>query len=219
MPTFPGFDTSGYPGDAAMQTWKASSPYIFVAYYIQSPCHHNAGWMGKRATLTALGWNLLPVYVGQLVVGSSGCTNNVLTAAQGQIDGQDAATKLTGDGFAAGSFVYLDIERCDVLPDGMKDYAGAWVQNVVNAGFAAGVYCHKHNAPDLQAAIGNARYWIAGGVTAQFNVTTSNPSDSGIAFADLWQRPEPISRTFGGVTILVDEDVSSFADPGGPIPT
>ncbi len=210
-----------------MTKWKASSPYEFVAYYIASPCHRNAGWMGKRATLAAMGWRLLPVYVGQQVVGSSNCTHNVLTAAQGKIDAQDAAAKLTADGFAAGCYVYLDIERCDVFPAGMKDYVGSWIDCIVQAGFGPAVYCHRHNAPDVQSAVkpslpagaAPARFWIVGGVTSKFNLQTAKPADSGIAFADLWQRPEPVSRTFGGVQILIDEDISSIADPGGPIPT
>ena len=64
----------------------ASSPYVFAAYYLKSPCHRDGGWMGKRAALAGMGWNLLPVYVGQLVAGSSKCVKNVVTAAQGEID-------------------------------------------------------------------------------------------------------------------------------------
>jgi hypothetical protein len=220
MPSFPGFDTSGYPGDATMSKWKASSPYSFAAYYIKAPCHHNAGWMGKRATLAGMGWNLLPVYVGQQVVGASGCSNNVLTAAQGQIDAADAAGKLTGDGFDAGSYVFLDIERCEIFPAAMGDYLTAWVVNLVAAGFNPGVYCHKHNAADVRAKVPDGtRFWIVGGVTADFNIATSKPADSGIAFADLWQCPQSVSRTFGGETILIDEDVSLLADPSAGMPT
>jgi hypothetical protein len=62
----PGFDTSIYPGDASMSAWlKPGSPYEWVGYYLQAPCHRDPSWMGKRATLTSMGWGLAVLYVGQ----------------------------------------------------------------------------------------------------------------------------------------------------------
>ena len=64
--THPGFDTSLYPGDGAMVAWrKPSSPYEWAGYYLQAPCHRDPSWMGKRATLTSMGWGLAVLYVGQ----------------------------------------------------------------------------------------------------------------------------------------------------------
>ena len=64
--THPGFDTSIYPGDATMSAWvKPGSPYEWVGYYLQAPCHRDPSWMGKRATLKAMGWGLAVLYVGQ----------------------------------------------------------------------------------------------------------------------------------------------------------
>jgi len=61
-----GFDTSIYPGDATMSAWRyPSSPYEWVGYYLEAPCHRDPSWMGKRATLTALGWGLAVLFVGQ----------------------------------------------------------------------------------------------------------------------------------------------------------
>lgn len=62
----PGFDTSIYPGDAAMSAWlKPGSPYEWVGYYLQAPCHRDPSWMGKRVTLTSMGWGLAVLFVGQ----------------------------------------------------------------------------------------------------------------------------------------------------------
>jgi hypothetical protein len=62
----PGFDTSIYPGDATMTAWRyPASPYEWVGYYLQAPCHRDPTWMGKRATLTAMGWGLAVLFVGQ----------------------------------------------------------------------------------------------------------------------------------------------------------
>jgi len=60
-----GFDTSDYPGDDAMQTWKTSAPYEWVGYYLPAPCHKDDSWSGKRETLSQMGWGLAVVYVGQ----------------------------------------------------------------------------------------------------------------------------------------------------------
>jgi hypothetical protein len=64
--THPGFDTSLYPGDATMAAWrKPSSPYEWVGYYLEAPCHRDPSWMGRRAALTSMGWGLAVLYVGQ----------------------------------------------------------------------------------------------------------------------------------------------------------
>ncbi|HEY6392108.1 MAG TPA: glycoside hydrolase domain-containing protein [Bryobacteraceae bacterium] len=222
-PSFAGFDTSAYPGDQTMKVWKHSSPYVFVAYYLKAPCHHSASWMGHRATLVNMGWNLLPVYVGQQVAGVSPCTSSILTAAQGDADGVDAASKMESEGFPAGSFVYLDVERCDTFPAGLAAYVTAWVSKLASGNYSPGVYCHKHNADDVRTAVlaglptppaADPRFWIVGGVAAQFNIHTSKPPDVGVGFANLWQCPVSVNRTFGGTTINIDEDIADVANPG-----
>ena len=61
-----GFDTGKYPGDAAMRAWRTGdSPYSWSGYYLKSPCHQDAGWMGKRETLETMGYGLAVLYVGQ----------------------------------------------------------------------------------------------------------------------------------------------------------
>lgn len=62
----PGFDTGTYPGDAAMRAWRQSgAPYEWAGYYLQSPCHPDDGWMGKRQTILDMGYGLAVIYVGQ----------------------------------------------------------------------------------------------------------------------------------------------------------
>jgi hypothetical protein len=224
-PAFAGFDTSIYPGDQKMTTWKQSSPYDFVAYYLTAPCHHNPTWMGHRAALIGMGWNLLPVYVGQQAAGASPCNSNILTAAQGKTDGGDASSKMSSEGFRASMFVYLDVERVDTFSPALGDYITAWMAELSSGVFNPGVYCHKHNADDVRTAVlaglsnppsVQPRFWIVGGVTSQFNINASKPTDAGVAFANLWQCPASVNRTFGGVTIDIDEDVADRADPAAP---
>lgn len=62
----PGFDRYLYPGDDAMRAWRApASPYRWVGYYLPAPCHRDTSWSGRRATLSALGWGMAVLYVGQ----------------------------------------------------------------------------------------------------------------------------------------------------------
>lgn len=60
-----GFDTNIYPGDRAMDAWKAAGDYEWVGYYLQGACHKDASWSGTRSRLTLQGWGLAVLYVGQ----------------------------------------------------------------------------------------------------------------------------------------------------------
>src|SRR4030095_16576310 len=66
-----GFDTSDYPGDAAMQSWREHADYDWVGYYLQAPCHKDDSWTGKRDTLETMGWGVAVVYVGQQTWGKT----------------------------------------------------------------------------------------------------------------------------------------------------
>jgi hypothetical protein len=214
-----------------MRTWKTASPYAFTGYYLHAPCYGDRGWMGHRAALMAMGWNIVPIYVGQQVAGVSPCKSSILAGAQGRADAQDCVKTLTAEGFAKGCFAYLDVERSDLFPSALRDYISAWTATLVAGGFGPGVYCHKHNAPDVRATVLTAlasstvaslgvkpRFWIVGGATADFDAPNSLPSGSGIAFADMWQRPAAIDRSFGGVKINIDEDIATLRDPAKPDP-
>jgi hypothetical protein len=48
-----------------------------------------------------------------------------------------------------------------------------------------------------------------------FNLAAA-PTDSGIAFATVWQNPVSTTQTFGTVNVDIDEDVASVADPSAP---
>jgi hypothetical protein len=61
-----GFDTFSYPGDEAMRAWlTADKPYRWVGYYLSAPCHNDDSWVGKRETLSNMGWGMAVIYVGQ----------------------------------------------------------------------------------------------------------------------------------------------------------
>jgi len=141
--SFSGFDAGVYPGDAQMQAGKADLPYVFCGYYLKSPCHPGPSWMGKRASLVALGWNCLIIYVGQQAPGASPCQHTALTTAQGVADGIDAAQLASDEGFPQGSAIYLDVEATDPgspnLP-ALESYVQAWVGQVLGSNYRPAVY-------------------------------------------------------------------------------
>jgi hypothetical protein len=203
-----GFDTAFYPGDAQMQAWKQSSPYSFVGYYLAAPVHPNASWMGKRATLQGMGWDLVAIYVGRQ---SQGPGSSVAPdAPSGHQLGADALAKMQSEGFPAGSVVYLDVEPMDQIPANMLDYVNAWLSEFAGKAYLPGVYCHKKNAAQLKAAtaqtVANFPFWVSG--SGNFTPGVSGPTDSGISFAAMWQGTFNQQKTFGGFTINIDENVA-----------
>jgi hypothetical protein len=162
---FPGFDTSIYPGDAAMTAWRyPASPYHWAGYYLAAPCHRDVTWTGKYSTLTAKGWGLAALYVGQqdwtqipqsIVVrgarqtaraaesrvgeaATSGqfvvCSASLLTADQGTAEAADAVAKLAADGFPVGSTVFLDVEYVSFVTPPLLEYYRAWIVGILADG-------------------------------------------------------------------------------------
>jgi hypothetical protein len=180
--SFPGFDTGIYPGDAAMRAWaRPNSPYHWVGYYLAAPCHRDTSWVGKREALSAMGWGLAVLYVGQqtwegqpdrapvadtaraagdtlrpgaAVQRSIVCSRTLLTAAQGTAEANDAIAKAEAEGFARGAHIFLDIERMTTIPAGMRDYYRAWVARVLAEGrFRPAIYAHQRNAAEIYADV------------------------------------------------------------------
>ena len=176
-PAFPGFDTSIYPGDAALTAWKwPHSPYRWAGYYLGGPCHRDETWRGRYAHLTADGWGIAAIYVGQQdwsqipdlmplmdridapapssqATMLATCSASLLTDAQGRMEGQDAAQRMAADGFPAGSTVFLDVEYVSAVNDALLTYVQAWVRGVLSDGrYRAGVYMARFNSSAVSAA-------------------------------------------------------------------
>jgi hypothetical protein len=163
--TFAGFDTSIYPGDAALQAWmKPGSPYEWVGYYLEAPCHRDTSWGGKRATLSAMGWGFAVIYVGQqtfdgvaaidptgplnatptpgpahaIIIEDKGvaatCSRTLLSREQGLAEADDAIAKTAAQGFPTGSVIYLDLERMETITPAMEAYYSAWIERVLSDG-------------------------------------------------------------------------------------
>lgn len=174
----PGFDTCTAPSIKALRAWR-DSPYRTVNIYIGGTnrgCRQpnlTASWV-QRAT--ALGWRLLPTYVGyqpSCVYGdglSRFATSDA--ASRGRSDAQDAITKATALGLLPGSALYADIEHYDRSDSScraaVRRYVSAWTQTLHAGGFLAGVYVHLSSGlRDVSAAYASESYarpdavWVA----------------------------------------------------------
>ena len=235
-----GFDTNKYPGDDVMRAWKSapSAPYSWVGYYLSSPCHKDASWLGKRQELRDMGWGVAVVYVGQqswgraprklspaaiagLEKGGTTCSADFVSAARGTADANDAIARAAAEGFGHGTVVFLDVERMDQVPEAMRQYYQAWVARLLADGrYEPGIYAHKFNADliyrdvkPLFEAVGrddDPRFWIA---SAKDFDPSKAPADVGHAFAGVWQGAIDVMKSVADLPLPIDINVSSWASP------
>jgi hypothetical protein len=175
---YPGFDTSIYPGDDAMRTWRQASPYVWVGYYLPAPCHRDASWSGRRDVLTRMGWGTAVLYLGQqdwaAIPGHApadttaadttaadtaapnpppACSAAHLSEQRGATDAADAAARTASEGFPNGTIVYLDVERVQPVSPALVQYVAGWVGGMLDDGrFTPGIYAHRINVPELAGA-------------------------------------------------------------------
>lgn len=230
----PGFDTSLYPGTAAVQAWRTASPYRWIGFYLPAPCHRETSWVGKRAELERMGWGIAVLYVGQQAFENSPtqeqqggpiiCSRTLLTAEQGATDARDAIARAQAEGFPAGTVVFLDVERMQQVSPAMAAYYQAWTREVLtDRRYVPGTYAHRANAAALYllsqavyTAAGSSMtppFWVAGG--AGFTLDRA-PADSGLPFADIWQGALDVDREYGGVRLRIDENVATRPSPSAP---
>lgn len=225
-----GFDTSKYPGDAAMNAWKKSGKYSWVGYYLESPCRKEHSWSGKRARLTKSGWGLAVIYVGQQTwnkpipvsnATGSDCSRRFVNASQGKVDARRAIATAQREGFDRGTVIFLDVEAMTSVPRAMRDYYKSWVRTLIADGrYRPGIYSHTKNAQQIytdvksvyrQAGLkGDPPFWIAS--TRGFTERAA-PTDVGHHFADMWQGKIDITRTHNGVRLPVDISVATVPSP------
>jgi Rv2525c-like, glycoside hydrolase-like domain len=237
MPNFAGFDRDLYPGDAAMQAIIQNTNLRWCGFYLApAPSHLDQSWMTKCAFLKGLGFGLAPIYVGQQVQGPG--SHNV-TAAQGTIDGQNAAQLASQAAFGNGSIIFLDIEQGPPIQPATIAYYVAWVAGVTANGFAPGVYCSHAQLPQaLFNADNRPVFWIfnLNHFTCDPSAATSSriliprnapfpapdPASGGVSFAKLLQFAQSIEATKcginagGSVVLNVDFDSSVASDPSNP---
>jgi len=227
-----GFDTSEYPGDAAMQSWREHAGYDWVGYYLPAPCHRDASWTGKRDTLEAMGWGMAVVYVGQQTWGKRArtrsrksrgatCAATLVNAERGRIDADDAIARTAAEGFPTGTAIFLDIEHMNSVPGAMRAYYVAWTERVLEDGrYRPAYYAHNANAQAIYADVRalldrrgietDPPFWIAGG--SNFG-RDRDPQEVGHAFADVWQGVLDTWEKHDEVRLPIDVNVAAVPSP------
>jgi hypothetical protein len=224
---FAGFDCGSYPGNAAINAWAASSPYSFVGFYFDAPCHSPAtftSWSGRLSVIKAAGLGLVVVYVG---FQQDGCGKTRLSRTNGLAHGQDAVTKFAAEGFPDEAIVFLDVEHYNgPLAAPMEAYIRGWVSTLLdNPNVGIGIYCPASKANDLRLAAqkeyaahgrptGAPVFWIVKS-DILFDPATSKPVDCGVSFARVWQGRLDVSEAYGGSTLNIDQNVADSRDPSG----
>ena len=217
MSGFAGFDISSYPGDATMGWLKANTNLVWCGYYLVAPSHQHSTWTGKRAQLSAAGWGVAPVFVGQQVTGPG---SKDPSAENGTKDGNQTVTEMQQDGFVPGSCVYLDLENGPPLTSAQQDYVSNWCDAVEAGGYTPGIYCSHLIAQDVQNLRPDARIW-AFKLTNQPNPVPApfpnpDPSGSGYAEATAWQLAQNVFIKANQSSLQVDLNSATVADPGAP---
>ncbi|AEW95357.1 hypothetical protein SCATT_29860 [Streptantibioticus cattleyicolor NRRL 8057 = DSM 46488] len=146
------FDSCSAPDLGTMRAWR-QSPYGAVGAYIGGRARScaqpnlSAGW---ARSVVAMGWRILPVYVGS----QSPCAlerrernypiDTAHASANGAAEAADAARAAGALGLAKHSPVYLDIEAYDVRSDRCTEpviaFTQAWNRALRARGYVPGFY-------------------------------------------------------------------------------
>lgn len=164
-----GFDTCTAPSLKAMQAWR--SKFSVSAIYIggeEMACGYgnlSAQWVQAAR---AMGWSLLPTYVGPQAPCDpfSGKIDEKKAADQGRQNAQWAVQDAAMLGISRGSPVYYDMEaynrnkqRC---ANAVLEFLDAWTRQLNAEGYISGVYSSADSAViDLATHTMVAHHWLA----------------------------------------------------------
>lgn len=232
-----GFDACTAPAVSTMNAWL-QSPYRSVGIYIGgvnrgcTQANLTASWVTQ---VRALGWGMVPTYVGLQApcYGHTGSKIDPAKAAQqGTESAQDAAAKADALGLGAGSPIYFDMEAyttgSGICTNAVLAFLSAWAKQLHAEGYLAGAYGSMASLmTDLSNNYNNSSYTRQDDVWfAHYNGEQSaNDSASFPAFKDsywvnhrLHQYLGGHQQTWGGVTINIDENWNNGRVSGTAVP-
>ncbi|MEU6475657.1 glycoside hydrolase domain-containing protein [Streptomyces sp. NPDC047017] len=217
-----GFDTCAAPGQAAMDAWRAGSPYGAVGVYIggiNRGCAQpnlTADWVQAQYTK---GWRFFPLYVGPQPTSSagscgSGCAAITDPAPQGTAAAEDAAAQAAALGFGKGAVLYADLEQYTpgaAVTSRVLGFVTAWTERLHELGYRSGAYGSTSSL--ITDLVANATRTTLPDVIhfAHWNDQAATTDDA--LPAGLWAERQRIhqyagdrAETYGGVRINVDRD-------------
>ncbi|MFJ4712812.1 DUF1906 domain-containing protein [Streptomyces sp. NPDC088785] len=221
------FDTCRTPSRDTMRRWR-SSDYRAVGVYFggrgrfcKSQPHLNRGW--SRA-VDALGWSVLPVYVGSQspCVGArhkKGVGIGRRPWTQGVREARDAVRRAGRVGIGTSSPLYLDMEAYDYRKRACAErtltFVRAWSREVRERGYVPGFYssadsgvrhlqsARRAGVPDLPSVVWFARWHTAPHLYRE-------PSLSRTAWRPerrIHQYAGNVKERHGGRTLLIDRNL------------
>ncbi|MDO0930402.1 DUF1906 domain-containing protein [Streptomyces sp. DG2A-72] len=129
------FDTCTAPSLTAMKAWHTGF-YGAAAVYVGgrnrgcSQPNLTASWV---RSVSAVGWKLIPIYVGAQPPCQTGSNPEKLTASTaaslGASDAKDSVAKASALGMKAGSAIYLDMEPYDITNKACNDAVLTYVRS------------------------------------------------------------------------------------------
>ncbi|MGW6277135.1 glycoside hydrolase domain-containing protein [Kribbella sp. NPDC055071] len=226
------FDTCTAPTLAQMTAWKAS-PYKAIGIYVggvNRSCAQpqlTASWVRE---VTALGWRLVPIYLGlQAPCGTRKYRMSTTSSnREGVRDADDAVAKAKALGIIPGSAIYNDMENYDrtnaTCRSAVLHYLSAWTREVHRLSYLSGVYANlSSGARDLADAYKSPSYarpdalWIARWDGSSALTGWATIPD---AFWAVGQRGKQYkgdhTEMYGGVTLNIDTD--RFDGPVASVP-
>jgi hypothetical protein len=217
-----GFDACTAPSESTMQAWLSSSPYRSIGIYIGgesracSQPNLTSTWVND---VSAMGWHLLPIYVG-LQASCNGFPNEIDPGSafgEGQADADAAAADAASLGLGTGNPVYFDMEGFNiddgVCTGAVQSFLNAWTQELHADGYVSGVYGSSGSTMvALVDAVGTPGFvppddiWFAEWNGVADTSSAYIPSNYWIYNQRLHQYAGGHDETWGGVTINIDSD-------------
>jgi photosystem II stability/assembly factor-like uncharacterized protein len=229
-----GFDQKFVFSVGTMQTWRNSSPYYDVGFYLNGGLSHptdptlSASWI---AQVSAQGWGLIPIWSGlQAPCACYGggtypncspfphtfSSTPATAQAQGQTEAQNAIASDKALGLD-GTIVYVDIEQyaSSYCGAAVQAFVSGWDQEIANIGFAEGVYGSPINAATdwIKAQPPPDEVWVAatsyGATVWGFAAFGLNDSPNWANYQRIHQYQGNVNQTWGGVggSNLIDVDI------------
>ncbi len=214
MTTYAGFDIDVFPGLDVMRQLKETTNLVWCVHYLEAPSHQESGWTGHRSLLVRLGYDVLPVFVGQQITGPG---SHKASAAQGLSDAFAAEQRLLADTFPERTVCALDIESGPPFAGLIADYAVSWCERLATYGYTPGIYCSHLMAAEVARLIPEAKLFI-------YQVPTLAPTHATAPFetpemsrfswpqAIACQHRQNVRIAVGGHTLTVDLDVAASAE-------
>ncbi len=145
--TGPGFDTCAAPSLTAMRAWRAD--FVAANIYIGGPARACPdGRLSRRwvAAVRAMGWRLIPTYVGPQAPCASSHPRfaGPSAAVDGQFSAADAVDRAAALGLPPRTPIYLDLEAYDrrdlACREAVLTFLDSWIRGVRALAYTPGVY-------------------------------------------------------------------------------